>query len=334
MKNVIGGKLITETRLRQIIQEELERKYLIEEGLWNDVKDGVKKLSDFVSQKFKSVAAEWASTIDEKIKDLSTKSEDLNVVMQAIKQGMQETGESIPLDETLKLAQGFSKENVLAAVENDLAGPVHDTAQQLQKGKALGEVYSILTTNDYVHQQKIIKEMGPETILGFGLAVVGGLPLLFKGLHKLASYLKAEKVAELFEKAEHISHAIEEKVIDYAIPDRLSYVIYKFLNKKGYHVSDKQELLTFDQFKLDADKTSARKKTEGLVYKALLIYFAINGLIGVLKAGASLLGFVEGGATAVKGVELARGAEEVAKIVRAAEVGTAGALASRAATAI
>ena len=47
----------------------------------------------------------------------------------------------------------------------------------------------------------------------------------------------------------------------------------------------------------------------------------MNGLVGVLKAGASLLGFVEGGATAVKGVELAIGAKEVANIVKAAGAG-------------
>lgn len=335
MKNVTRNTIITEARLRQIIHEEIERRYLIEEGLWDDVKDGVKKLSDYVTEKFKSAAADWASTISEKIKALAEKPEGLDLVMSAIKEGMKQSGESLTLDDTLKKAKNLEKDASLSVVQSDLEGPVHDAAQQLQKSKkAIGEVYSILVTNEYVRQQKILKEMGPETIFGFGLAIVGGLPLLFKGLHKLAMYLKAERVAELFEKAEHVAHAFEEKVVDYMIPDRLSYEIYKFLNKKGYHVSNKEELLSYNDFKTDADKTGARKKTEGLVYKALLIYFAINGLVGVLKAGASLLGFVEGGATAVKGVELARGAEEVAKIVRAAEAGAVTAAATRAAAAV
>jgi len=67
MKNATHNSIISEARLRRIVQEEIERKYLIEEGLWDDVKDGVKKLSDYVTQKFKSVAVEWANTINEKI---------------------------------------------------------------------------------------------------------------------------------------------------------------------------------------------------------------------------------------------------------------------------
>lgn len=333
MKNVIHSNVISEARLRRIIQEEIERKYLIEEGLWDDVKDGVKKLSDYVSQKFKSAAAEWASTINEKIEALSQKSEDLDVVMSAIKQGMSESGESLPLNDTLKMAKSLDKNTALDAVESDLEGPVKDAAKEMQTGKGLGEAYSILYNSEYIHQQSILKEMGPGTLFGFGLAIVGGLPLLFKGLIKLATYLKAPKAVELFKKGEHISHAIEEKVVDYLVPDALSYQIYKFLNSKGYHVTKNRKLLSFEQYKTNADESDARKKTDGLVYKALLIYFALNGLIGVLKAGASLLGFVEGGATAVKGVELARGAEEIAKIVRAAEIGVSAAGAAGAAAA-
>ena len=334
MKNVIYASVISEARLRKIIQEELQRKYLIEEGLWDDVKDGIKKLSNYVSEKFKAAASEWASTISSKIEALSQKPEELNLVMAAIKQGMAESGDSLPLDETLKMAKELTKDSALAAIQSDLEGPVKEKAEKLQTGAAIGEAYSILVTDEYIKQQKILKEMGPETVLGFGLAIVGGLPLLFKGLLKLANYLNAPKAAELFEKAEHVTHAIEEKVIDYIVPDTLSYQIYKFLNSKGYHVTKNKKLLTYEQYKSDSDKSNARKKTDGLVYKAMLIYFAINGLVGVLKAGASLLGFVEGGATAVKGVELARGAEEVANIVRAAEVGAVTAAATRAASSV
>ncbi len=334
MKNVIYSNVITQERLRQIVQEELERKYLIEEGLWDDVKDGVKKLSSYVSEKFKSIVSEWANTIGEKIEELSKEPKDLKLVMSAIKQGMSESGESLPLDDTLKMAKSLKKEDALAAVQEDFEGPVKTTAKKMQTGKAVGEAYSILSTNKYIYQQGVLSEMGPETLLGFGLAIVGGLPLLFSGLIKLAKLLNAHKVMELFKKAEHLAHAFEEKVVDYLVPDMLSYQIYKFLNGKGYYVSKNKKLLSYDDYKSDVDKSNARKKTDGLVYKALLIYFAINGLIGVLKAGASLLGFVEGGATAIKGVELVRGAEEVAALVRASEMGVASTIAARAASAV
>lgn len=319
MKNVIHARIISEDRLRQIIQEELERKYLIEEGLWDDVKDGVKKLSDYVSEKFKSAAAEWANTINQKIEALSQKPEELNLIMSAIKSGMAEAGESLPLDKTLNMAKSLEKDSPMQAVESDIEGPIKATAKKLQTGKAVGEAYSILFTNAYVKQRQFLNEVGPGAIVGFGLAIVGGIPMLIKGLIKLANFLNAPKISSLLEKAYHVAHAIEEKVIDYVIPDRLSYQIYKFLNAKGYHVTNNKELLSYEDYKNDADKSNVRKKTDGLVYKTILIYFAINGLIGVLKAGASLLGFVEGGATAIKGIELAHGAEEVAEIISSAE---------------
>jgi hypothetical protein len=232
MKNVIYANVISEARLRKIIQEELQRKYLIEEGLWDDVKDGVKKLSNYVSEKFKSAANEWANTISEKIEALTNKPEELDLVMSAIKQGVAASGDSIVLNDILKMAKELSKESALDVVQSDLEGPVKDKAKKLQTGAALGEAYSILTTNEYINHQKILRETGIEMIAGFGLAIVGGLPLLFKGLFKLANFLNAPKAAALFKKAEHVTHAIEEKVIDYIVPDALSYQIYKFLNNK------------------------------------------------------------------------------------------------------
>ena len=231
---------------------------------------------------------------------------------------MKESGESITLDDNLKIAKQLGKTNALAEVESDLLGPIHD------KAETMAEAYVVLNNNTYIKQEKQqINEFGVTAVAGVSLAIVGGLPMLFKGLKKLAKILNAEKAAELFDKAEHITHAIEEKVIDYIVPDKLSYQIYKALNARGFHVSKSTELMSYDDYVKNADGSDARKKTDGLVYKAMLIYFAFNGLIGVLKAGASLLGFVEGGATAVKGIELAKGASDVAKIVRGAAVAAA-----------
>ena len=91
MKNVIYANMISEARLRKIIQEELQRKYLIEEGLWDDVKDGVKKLSNYVTEKFKSAANEWANTISEKIEALTNKPEELDSVLNALFDGMNDS---------------------------------------------------------------------------------------------------------------------------------------------------------------------------------------------------------------------------------------------------
>lgn len=316
--------VITEERLRQIIQEEIVRHHLMQEGMWDDVKDGVKKLSSYVSKKFKSAAAEWGSKISEKLEDLSEMPEEVKLVMDAVKAGMKESGESLKLDDNLKTAKELSKLDVMSIASEDLSGPIKDKAEETQKSGKVSEACLIVLDKSYITERKQLNEFGVGAAVGVGLATLGGLPLLFKGLTKLAKALGSEKLVSVFEKAYHVTHAVEEKVVDYIVPDALSYQIYKFLNRRGYHVTKNKKLLTFEQYRSDADKSGARKKTDGLVYKVVLIYFAFQGLLGVLKAGASLLGFVEGGATAVKGAELAVGASEVAAIVRGAETAAAG----------
>jgi hypothetical protein len=304
---------ISEANLRSIIRNEIAIQHLIEEGMWDDVKDGLKKLSSAVSDAFSGVADKWAQTISEKIAALQKLPPEVLDVIEAVKEGMKSSGESIPLDDTLRAAKELSAINPLQAVEADLQGPVHANAKQLS------EMYAVLSDKRYIRKSFVINEAGVIGILGIGLAIVGGLPLLFKGLTKLANYLGATKAAEIFEKAEHVTHAFESKVIDYIVPDRLSYVVYSFLAKKGFYVTGDKSLLSYEEYSAKGEPTKARQKTDELIYKAMLIYFAFQGLAGAVKAGASLLGFIEGTATTVKGIELAKGASDVYKIVNTAK---------------
>lgn len=278
---------------------------MIEEGLLDDAKSGFKKLSNAVTSAFKKVADNWAATISEKLNSMQNVPSEVLMVVDALKEGMKSTGESISLDETLKMAKSLGSENALKAAEEDLAGPIYANAKELK------EMFDILSNDSYHRQRKNLHEVGVTTVLGIGLAAIGGLPMLFKGLHKLASYLGATRTAEIFEKCESFFHAVEKKFIDFVIPSKLSYAVYKFLAEKGFQVAGEKEVLTFDTYK----GSNSEEKTEELIYKALLIYFAFQGLVGALKAGASLLGFIEGTATAVKGVELAKGFADVRKIV-------------------
>ena len=315
---------ISEARLREIIYEELVRDYLIREGMWDDVKAGVKKLSTFVTQQFKSVAAKWAAAITKKVSELKVPDE-VKQIMGVLKQAMASTGESFKLDEGLREAQELGKlgaDGALQIVQQDLEGPVHEKAKAAEvkgEGKYLPTIYAVLAEDKYLRDpQSLNEDFGVTAALGLGLAVMGGLPLLFKGLHKLADALGAHATAELFEKAEHVTHHFEQKVIDFAMPFKLAYAVYLGLWKIGIKLTKGDEPLNEIEIKAEKEGIEAIKHAKGLIYKVLLIYLAINGLMGVLKAGASLLGFVEGGATTVKGIELARGAQEVAQLVKAA----------------
>lgn len=317
---------LSEARLRQIIYEELVREYMIREGIWDDVKSGVKKLSSYVTKQFKQVAAKWASVISDRVAKLAEIPPEVKQVMQVLKQAMSQTGEQFQLDAGLKAAQELGKlgsDGALAIVQQDLEGPVHEKAKAAEvkgEGKYLPSIYAVLSEESYLRAdaEPLNEALGVTAVLGVGLAVMGGLPLLFKGLHKLASVLGATGAAELFKKAEHVTHHFEEKVIDFAMPFRLAYAVYLGLWKIGIKLTKGDEPLNEIEIKAEDEGKEAIKHAKGLVYKVLLIYLAINGIAGVLKAGASLLGFVEGGATTVKGIELARGAEEVAKLIRTA----------------
>lgn len=317
----MSRNLLTEAQIRRIVQEEVTLQ-MLEEGMWDDVKAGATRLKALVSKQFGKAAARWGSMISEKIHQLSEIPEDAKAAMSALKAAMKETGESIRLDDNLKAAKDFSsltKEKALAIAQSDFEGPVHNLAKEVQSSGTKAEakhyagIYSILIEAN--QPSEVLTEFGVSGVLGVGLAVLGGLPMLFTGLHKLAKALKAEKLAHLFEKAEHVTHAFEVKTINAIVPNKLSYAAYKQLHKWGLRFSDEtHELLTFDEYVSDEDGSHAMKRVNGLLYKAILIYFAFNGLAGVLHAGASLVGVVEGAATTVKGVELARGAMEIAAL--------------------
>jgi hypothetical protein len=324
-KSTRRRKAITETRLRQIIYEELVDRYLIEEGLWDDVKSGAQKLSAYVTKQFKQVAAQWAKAIVQAVGQLKEIPEPVKKVMQVIKAAMQQSGESFQLDQGLKTAQALGKlgkDAALSVVQQDLEGPVHEKAKAAQvkgEGKYLPSIYAVLAEGDFKSPAKdsLNEALGVMTVAGLGLAVLGGLPMLFKGLHKLANVLGAHGAAEMFEKAEHVTHHFEQKTIDFVMPFKLAYLVYVGLWKMGIKLTKGDQPYNEIEIKAEEDGKKAIAQAKGLVYKVLLIYFAINGIQGVLHAGASLLGFVEGGATTIKGIELAKGAQEIAQLAKA-----------------
>jgi hypothetical protein len=313
------SKVISEAKMqllvREMIREELELA-IVQEGLWDNLKGGVKKLSAWVTQKFSQAAAAWSQQITQKLGTIEGARSEAKLVFDALNAGVKETGENITLDKNLQAAKELSASaaNANAVVDADMQSGVLNKVQQSntkQEGRYLPDVYLVLNEKivEPSGKKKLNEDFGISAALGVGLAVMGGLPLLFKGLAKLATVLGATETAKLMTKAEHVTHAFEQKTIDFVMPDRLAYAVYKFLQTKGLKMTP--ELLQFEGFK--KDPVMAKVKT--LVYKAVLIYFAINGVVGALKAGFSLLGFVEGTATTVKGIELAKGAAEVAKIV-------------------
>jgi len=62
----------------------------------------------------------------------------------------------------------------------------------------------------------------------------------------------------------------------------------------------------------------AKQKVESLIYKLLLVYFAAEGISGLLHSTSAALATAEGAASTVKAVEIATGIVDAVSIVKKA----------------
>jgi len=326
--------VISEAKLRKIIREELTRQYIVQEGLTDDAKQGIIKLTKAVKDKIKGKAKELAAKISEAMAAFKKMPNELKSLVDAIKKGMKESGESIKLDDTLKDAKQFGSTDFKKVAEEDFENLKSNAANLSNvKTESLLKLNSLLLVEGLDSEKSLLNEsiIG---IVGMGLAGMGFLPMLFKALSKVATWLKLPKIASAMEKAEHFFHKIEEDVIDFIVPDKFSYKVYLALQdtpfSSGLKLSAGDDIVSFEDYTSDKAMAyekpgkenehprSVRSKVDGLIYKGLLIFFLYEGIQGVLHSGASMLGILEGSASAVKGVELAVAAEEIAVAARAA----------------
>lgn len=150
--------------------------------------------------------------------------------------------------------------------------------------------------------------------LGLGLAVVGGTPLLFRGIARAAKWLGYPAVHRAFAHAGQVAHAIEQNVIDFAIPAELSYAVYVAMWKRGWRISvalgrgskhlEGNAPLPFENYLTDRDFQST---IETGMWRLLLLFFFVNGAMHILAAPLGILFASEAAATGVKGVEIGQG---------------------------
>lgn len=315
------SRTITESQVRKLIQEELFYQAVLEEGIWDDVKSGTKKL---ISATTKQVARSGlAKKARQAFDSLSTMPDEVKQVISALKKGMAKTGEKINYDDTLKLAKEIGNLNVDkmgAVLAQDLKGPVHAKAETLSESEWYNGLEPCLNEinvafNECINSKKdSLNESGLIGTVGLSLAGFGGLLFALKGLRKLALWLGAEKTADVLHKVHHVLHNLEEQVIATVVPTRLSYVVYRILVSEGLRLQQKQQrVLTFEEYR--KGMLDVKPKVEKLVYSALLVFLAWNGIKAAIQAGISLLGFAEGTASVIKGAEIAQAAAYIGDIV-------------------
>jgi hypothetical protein len=298
--------------------EELQK--VVDHMINESFSDMIAKLKSFGGdawEKVKSKFLQTTGTFKKASNTLSQKLQQLKSgiapVIQIINQAQQESGEKLPVDQNMRIAAALPQH--AQAAQSEIVSDRQEVEQAIQSRNTqqtenyFRELGTLL--EEHTPKEKLNEGLTPVTIVGFMLATMGGTVMLFRGFEKLAEKFGLEKTAKAFHSAYHVAHVVEEKVVDYTIPDRLSYLIYNKLWKRGFKLktsptAQKSEMLTFEEYHQNA--YGSRQKVENLIYKIVLAYFLINGAVGMVKAGISLLGVAEGTATAIKAVEIATAA--------------------------
>jgi len=211
-----------------------------------------------------------------------------------------------------------SKAKWITFKELESLRPKHFGLEALLKnsGKDINH-YSSQKSESVEHLGESLGIMGA---IGLALGVIGGLPLLLKALEKVAKLVKLPRVATALNHAHHVAHAFEMKVIDFSIPDELSYAVYRKLWSKGVrlgkHLGRSSKLegdapLPFDNYLKDDE---FRATAEVGIYRALLIGFAGAGFIYMMHAPLSAIFAAKAATTGVKGIEIGQGLQNALKV--------------------
>lgn len=320
--------LVSEAALRRIIKEELVREYLIREGIFDDVKGGLKKLSAAISKKFGDQVAKWAKSLKQIIDTFSRVPDEVKEWIGFLKHGMSESGKQFKLDDRLKAAKQLgtmNKDSAMAMVEKDLAGPVKEFAASMQKSKTSESSYAlsaylVISEADQLESFEppllVINEvLGAAFAVGSVAAVMGAAPYVLKGIAKLFKVVHAESTAEFIEHAAHVCEEFEEDVVEGIFPSELLWAVYKKLPEQYKSKASKEEIKDFEEFQGTHEGKEARRYISRHLYTMLLIFLCASGLSAAAHAGASALGFFEGGTSAFKAFEIGKVGVGLAKAI-------------------
>lgn len=123
-----------------------------------------------------------------------------------------------------------------------------------------------------LQRQKYLNELAdPVTIAGIALAALKVVALAGSGLEKLGEYLQKStnnilqslgKFCSWLGHIFHYAHVVEEKIIDDAVPDRLSYYVYRYYWNQGKGEDLHKKYFKNDPAKLEKLKSKEKASSE------------------------------------------------------------------------
>lgn len=294
-KKTISGLSITESELRRLIRNELARQHLMNEGLFDSIKNPFKKLGEKAKKLISKKAEEFLSKLKEASKSLKGNDEAKNffkkLESQEGGQSFKEIISSVPEYSELSKQVSFIKShNVADLLKSSTVkeGSFDDLNMSL-----------ILLEEEYIQKQPqhIISESIIATIAGAWwtatktvVGVCGMISFACSGAEKIAKYLNFEKLAKFFEKCHHFTENVEEYFLEkVAFPAPVQYAAYRALWAIK-HKGEKGEALDFKTFKSDEGKEerdAALKSLKAAVITVLVVEaltHLIHGLVEFFKA--------------------------------------------------
>ncbi len=297
-----------ESKLNKMIEDELMKEGFSD--FLKKVKPAGQEAWNQIAGMFSKAVNSMKGTISKKVAQLNNSKSYLEKWKNAVSQAEQETGEKFPINNTMTIAMGLEEKanqanQEIAADKTQLPKQPSPATEAFIRSNT--KVIIEATKNSIQHKKYLNESITATTVIGFALAIIGGIPMLLKGLYVLAKKYNFVKASEAFHHAYHVAHQIEKKTVDIVIPDKLSYAVYKKIWKMGFRPKEtagSTELLSYEDFTADAH--GVRHHVEETVYRLMLTYFFIAGASAVLSAGMSMLTAAEAGATTIKAVEIAR----------------------------
>lgn len=263
------------------------------------------KVMDSLKKSMASAAQKLVSKIDEKIGQLKSYvpvAEELTDMVLDVEGGTQVISDIQQDGSKFKDAADDIKSIDLPAIES-----VKTESAVLRSTHAINE--TVIEMDMSNQSRRLLKEVGVFEIVGLGLALMGGIPMVLKLLMKLAGFFKLNKTKEVLKKAYDAAHHFEETVVDYLVPDRISYAVYKKFTQK---FGKGKKILEYEAYR----GSKERKRFDKMLYLVLLTPWLINGLIALKHFVSNMINWVEAGATAVKGIEVAELGVELPQVIR------------------
>lgn len=338
---------ITEAKLRRLINEELRRQRLIQEGLLDVLKAPFKKMSDKAKKWVLEKATELAQKSSEELQDLKVP-DDMREFLASVQQ--QEGGVSI--DEMIGMIPGLADSKEILDSLKDV-----DFVEMLDASKnesidfnnarlsyVLAEEKYAQKTEDRDRLDESIALTAATAWYAFAKTVVTTLGLvifLAEAGEKIMDMMGFKKVGHFLKKVAHFLEKIEEWFMTKAIfPAPVQYAAYLAFTggKKAIGKGKGQKVLSFKEFQSPENKETKEKVLKALKI-ALLCVVVVEALMhighalqelyhNVLKSAKSLVSGVEHAGIETRniarvGAELGKAGEAMAGDMRVA-AGVAG----------